>query len=169
MGRKAQKKMPRKRKTRKTSTKSIANFPEVLAKVCRSGQGAGLRVTRWWWRRAGRERRVLGSRVSSAYIVESLDLELNLILVIAGILVLASCASLLFLLLGNRLIPAQTDGRRGQLAGALLLAQIILTIDQQLRLEGVFANILILVSATVVEHEADDLQLRRPHSIALKV
>lgn len=113
-----------------------------------------------------------GSRVSglsSAYIVESLDLELNLILVIAGILALASCASLLFLLLGNRLIPAQANGRRGQLAGALLLAQIILTIDQQLRLEGVFANILILVSATVVEHEADDLQLRLPHSIALKV
>lgn len=118
---------------------------------------------------SNKERERQGETGSRAYIVESLDFELNLILVIAGILALASCAFLLLLLFGNRLIPAQANWCRGQLARPLLLTQILLAIDQQLRLEGVFAYILILVSATVVEHEADDLQLRRPHSTALKV
>lgn len=99
-----------------------------------------------------------------AHIVERLDLDLDLVLVIAGWIDLDALLAVLLLLLGNDLIPALADGGGGcggcrgcGLVGALLLALIVLAIDQQLRLEGVFANVLILVRVAVVKHEASEM------------
>lgn len=106
--------------------------------------------------------RVRGPCGGATHIVEGFDLDLDLVLVIAGRI--DALIAMLLLLLGNDIIPALAHGRGGGLVGALPLlpAPIVLAIDQQLRLEGVFANVLILVRVAVVKHEASDAHERGP-------